>query len=150
MMIDVSSKIKAPAIGLIIVGALNFALGLLSVLSGLLRLTGIIPGDNIPTDEAERLGYFVGTFGGYGVAFISLIIAPFIIYGAVRMLGGKSYKFAKTSAILAIIPFISCCFIIGIPFGIWALMVLSKPEVKAFFNGEMNFQNQYPPMPPSF
>lgn len=147
---DVSNKIKAPAIGLIVVGALNFALGLITVLSGLVRLTGIIPGDDIPTDEAERLGYFVGTFGGYGVAFIGLIVAPFIIYGATQMLGGKSYKFAKTSAILAIIPFISCCFIIGIPFGIWALMILSKPEVKAFFSGEGNFQNQYPPMPPRF
>ncbi len=147
---DVLSKIKAPAIGLIVVGALNFALGLLSVLSGLLRLTGIIPGDELPINEAERMGYLVGTFGVYGVAFISLIIAPFMVYGAVQMLGGKSYKFAKTSAILAIIPFISCCFIIGIPFGIWALMVLSKPEVRAFFSGERNFQNQYPPMPPKF
>lgn len=149
-MFDVLNKIKAPAIGLIVVGALNFALGLLSVLSGLLRLTGIIPGDDVPTDEAERIGYFIGTFGVYGVALISLIVAPFMVYGAVQMLGGKRYKFAKTSAILAIIPFISCCFIIGIPFGIWALMVLSKPEVRAFFSSERNFQNQYPPMPPSF
>jgi hypothetical protein len=146
----ISDKVKVPAIGLIVVGAINFALGLLLVLSGLLRLTGIIPGDEIPTAEAERIGYLVGTFGGYAIALLSLIVAPLIIYGAIQMLKGKSYKLAKTSAILAIIPFISCCFIIGIPFGIWALMVLNDPEVRAFFSGNGRFQNQYPPMPPSF
>jgi hypothetical protein len=147
---DVSKMIKAPAIGLITVGALNFALGLITLLSGLLRLTGIVPNDEMPADEAGRIGFFIGTFLGYGVAFIGLIIAPVIIYGAVQMMSGKSYKLAKTSAILAIIPFISCCFVIGIPFGIWALIVLNKPEVRAFFSGETHYQNYYPPMPPNF
>lgn len=147
---DVLGKLKVPAIGLIIVGVLNFGLGLLSVLSGLLRLTGLIPGDRVPTNEAERVGYFIGTFGGYAVAFISLVVAPFIIYGAIQMLNGKNHRSAKRAAILAIIPLISCCFVFGIPFGIWALVVLSKPEIKAFFNGENNYQNYYPPMPPSY
>ena len=61
------------------------------------------------------------------------------------MLSGRNYKFAKGSAIMAIIPLISCCFVIGIPVGIWALVVLSKPEVKAFFNDKTNYQNYYPP-----
>ena len=56
---DILNKIKAPAIALIIVGTLNFGLGLLSVVSGLMRLTGIISSDKIPTGEAERIGYFV-------------------------------------------------------------------------------------------
>lgn len=147
---DISNKVKVPAIGLIIVGALNFGLGLLTVLSGLLRLTGIISEDKIPTNEVEKIGYLVGTFGGYAIAFIGLIVAPIIIYGAIQMMNGKSYKLAKTSAILAIIPLISCCFVVGIPVGIWALVVLNKSEVKAFFNGEMNYQNYYPQMPPNY
>src|SRR5688500_14337364 len=117
---DVSDKIKAPAIGLIVVSALNFVLGLLTVLSGILRLTGISGRETIPSDEAERIGYYFGTFFGYGVALIGLLLAPIIVYGAVQMLGGRRYKLAKASAILAIIPFISCCFVIGIPFGVWA------------------------------
>ncbi len=147
---DISNKVKAPAIGLIIVGVLNFTLGLLAVLSGILRLTGINGRRSVPADEAEKIGYYFGTFFGYGVAVIGLLLAPIIIYGAIQMLSGKKYKLAKASAILSIIPFISCCFVVGIPFGIWALIVLNKPEVKAFFNGEINFQNNYPPMPPNF
>lgn len=147
---DISGMLKAPAIGLIVVGALNFGLGLLTLLSGLLRLTGLIPGERIPINEAERLGYFVGTFGGYAVAFIGLVGAPFIIYGAIQMLNGKNYRAAKRAAILAIVPFVSCCFVLGIPFGIWALVVLNKPEIRAFFNGENYYQNFYPPTPPNF
>jgi uncharacterized Tic20 family protein len=150
MINDILNKLKAPAIGLIIAGVLNFALGLLTVLSGLLRLTGIIQNDKPPTDEAEKIGYFIGTFGGYTVAVLSLIIAPIIVYGAIQMMNGRKYRLAKTSAILAVIPLISCCFIVGIPLGIWALVVLSQPEVKAFFSSEMNYQNYNPPMPPNF
>jgi ABC-type proline/glycine betaine transport system permease subunit len=39
-----------------------------------------------------------------------------------------------TTAILSIIPFTSpCCFLIGTPIGIWALWVLTDPDVKAAF-----------------
>lgn len=146
---EVLSKLKAPAIGLIVVGALNFGFGLLSAASGLLRLTGLIPGDEIPVNKAERLGYFIGTFGSYSIAFIGLVTAPFIIHGAVQMLNGKNYNSAKRAAILAIIPLISCCFVLGIPFGIWSLILLQQPEIKAFFNGDINYPNYYPPTPPN-
>jgi hypothetical protein len=59
---------------------------------------------------------------------LSLVAAPMIIYGAVKMLNGSSYGWAKASSILAIIPFTSCCFLIGAPIGIWALVVLSNPK----------------------
>jgi len=46
------------------------------------------------------------------------------------------------------IPFTSCCFLIGAPIGIWALVVLSKPEVQMFFGrGGANYQ---PPPPPQY
>jgi hypothetical protein len=39
-----------------------------------------------------------------------------------------------TAAILAMIPCLSSCCIVGLPLGIWALVVLSKPEVKSEFD----------------
>lgn len=136
MIIDNRQKLRAPAIGLIIAGSLNGMTGLLALLSGLFRLTGIAGKETLPSDQAERMGFMIGTIGSYIVALLSLILAPVIIYGAVQMMQGKKPGLAKIAAILAIIPVTSCCFLIGIPMGIWSLVVLAKPEVKAIFSGE--------------
>lgn len=145
---DVLQKLKGPAIALIVAGTLNGVLSLLTLASGLFRLTGIMGEEKLPTDEAERFGYYVGTFGSYGISSFSLIVMPLVIYGAVQMLNGKNYGLAKTAAILAIIPLTSCCFPVGMPIGIWALVVLGKPEIKALFRGEAPAGNFYPPQPP--
>jgi hypothetical protein len=55
------------------------------------------------------------------------------LYGAneFRRLGNRSA--ARTAAILACIPFCTPCIVVGIPFGIWGLMVLSQSDVRAAF-----------------
>ena len=45
-----------------------------------------------------------------------------------------SYGGAMTGAILAVIPCFSPCCIVGIPIGIWALVVLNDPVVKKGFS----------------
>ena len=39
-----------------------------------------------------------------------------------------------TASILAVIPCLSPCFILGIPFGIWALVVINQADVKEAFH----------------
>lgn len=133
MINDVTNKLKAPAIALIVVGAFNAVIGALIILSGLLRLTGINGAEMMPANGAERAGFYVGTFIAYGAGLLTLIAAPIIIYGAIQMLKGNKYGLARTAAILAIVPLTSCCFLFGVPIGIWAFVVLSKPDVKAAF-----------------
>jgi hypothetical protein len=55
------------------------------------------------------------------------------LIGAIQMLRWRSYGFAMTAAVLSVIPCLSGCYCVGIPFGIWSLVVLSKPEVKQAF-----------------
>src|SRR5262245_31985142 len=67
---------------------------------------------------------------------IPAIMSPLgwlIAYGAWCMRRGVSYRFAMTSAILASLPLLSPCLWMGIPFGIWALVVLRRPDVRAAF-----------------
>jgi hypothetical protein len=132
---------------LIITAAFNAALGLLGIISQLLQLSN--PARTpITGSEATKIGYVTGQFMASSTFFLSLVAAPIIIYGAVKMLRGASYGWAKAASILAIVPFTSCCFLIGAPIGIWALVVLSKPEVKMFFGrGGANHQ---PPPPPQY
>ena len=135
---EITDNLKKPAIALIIVGSLNGIFGILSLAAVFLRLSGVLE-TQVPANEAERIGYYFGTAMNIGIAALSLLIAPLIIYGAIKMLKGKNFKLAKTSAILAMVPLVSCCFVVGIPIGIWSLIVLHRPDVKAYFNGE--FQN---------
>jgi MFS family permease len=139
-----------PAVWLIITGAINVALGLFCAIVALVQIIQISNPANRPVmeNEAERLGFFAGQFAALFVFLLGLFAAPVIIYGAVKMFNGSSYGWAKAASILAIVPFTSCCFLIGAPIGIWALVVLSRPEVKMFFGrGGANHQ---PPGPPQY
>jgi hypothetical protein len=148
MMIDNLQKLRGPAIALILAGSLNGMIGLLALLGGLMRLSGIGGQESLPVDDAERIGYLISTIVTYAMSLLSLLVAPVIIYGGVQMMKAKNYRAARIAAILVIIPFTSCCFLVGIPMGIWALVTLRNPEVKAAFNGDASVVNDYPPQPP--
>ena len=130
---DVRSRLQLPAIGLIVVGALNAVSGLVLILG---RLVSIVKGrDPVITDEDRRLGYTFAIFFFPIVSLISIAASPIIIFGGVQMLRARRYSIAVWAAILALIPLTSVCCIPGIPIGIWALIVLRHPEVKAAFEG---------------
>jgi hypothetical protein len=57
----------------------------------------------------------------------------FIAYGAWCMRRGVRYRISMTAAILACIPMISPTIWIGIPFGIWAVIVLRRTDVREAF-----------------
>jgi hypothetical protein len=57
----------------------------------------------------------------------------FSIYGALQMMNARKYGFAIASAIITILS--GCVVVIGFPIGIWALIVLLKPEIKSAFAG---------------
>jgi hypothetical protein len=62
-----------------------------------------------------------------------ILIAITCLIGSLMMLNLKSYVFAMVTAILTLLPLGSCCCFLNIGAGVWALIVLSKPEVKAAF-----------------
>jgi hypothetical protein len=45
----------------------------------------------------------------------------------------QMYGLAMTSSILAMIPCLSPCCLLGLPFGIWALVILNQDHVKQSF-----------------
>ena len=56
-----------------------------------------------------------------------------VALGAISMIRLKSYRIARTAAIFSVIPVCTPWFVLGIPFGIWALFVLNRPVVKQRF-----------------
>jgi tRNA A-37 threonylcarbamoyl transferase component Bud32 len=63
----------------------------------------------------------------------------YLFVGALQMMKLGSYPFALAAGILAVIPW-SPAWIMGLPFGIWALVILQKPDVIAAFR-----EQQYGP-----
>src|SRR5262245_33786343 len=113
-----------PAIFLLILSSLFMLLIIASIPSQIVRMRAI------DTSTAEGGGELVGSI-------LSLALWPLmnlaIALGAISMLRLKNYASAYTAAVLSVIPVCSPCFLLGIPFGIWAIIVLNRPEVKQRF-----------------
>ena len=62
-----------------------------------------------------------------------VISCTFIIFGSFHMRRLKSYAVSMASSVLSVVPCMTCCFCVGIPFGIWAIVVLSRADVRASF-----------------
>jgi cbb3-type cytochrome oxidase subunit 1 len=132
-----SRKIKPPAIALLIFGVLTEILGVLITILGVLHFVDKNR-PPIPSNSDERLGYIVGGVVIYGIALISIFAAPYIVLGAVNMMKSRKYASARYAALVAMVPFSSCLFIVGLPIGVWALTTLSKPEVRDNFMDQID------------
>jgi hypothetical protein len=68
------------------------------------------------------------------IAAVGLLGAVFVLYGGHKMRNLQSYGMAVTAAIVAMIPAISPCCCLGVPIGIWSLVVLMNQDVKSAFH----------------
>lgn len=127
------SKVQGPAIGLIIIGILGILSAAASVIVSLSgsALQQLANTGNADLDRVLHMTSSVPMAIGSNLIGFAIYIA--ILLGALKMKKLNSYGFAMTSAILAMLP-CSCACCIGLPIGIWALVVLGKPEVKSAFH----------------
>jgi hypothetical protein len=160
--------VRGPAIGLMATGFITLvlvAVGLLSV--------GSIPQafqaqreqvDKNPGLNAQQKQDMLAMYDKIEPAMVPLVIAMSGVYalGAVLVIvGGFKLKnltstgWPKTAAVLSMIPFcVSYSCLLGLPFGIWAFVVMGKPAVKAGFaarlrnegSGERDFDSYPPPV----
>ena len=129
---NASGKVSGPAIGLMITAGVGIACQLLGIV---MRLVGFSlasmmgaeagGGHDMPWFATGALSAILGGF--------SILIGLIILFGAVQMKSLSNYGLAMTVSILAMIPCISPCCLLGIPIGIWALVVLLDSNVKAAF-----------------
>ena len=135
---DARRQVNGPAIGLIAAGVVNL-LPCVVLLFGFLLLIpprAVMAG---PGPVVAIAAPAVVAPGGMELVVIATIMGLNMPAGIVMLIGGikmkklESYGLAMTASILAMIPGMSC--ILALPFGIWSLVVLLRPEVKAAFDG---------------
>ncbi len=128
---DAARQVSGPSTGLLITGIIGAIFSLATFFSLVIGTgLGFIGWRGLP-DKYEEL--WEGA-AGMGSSFIGILVAIFIIYAALKMKDLNQWGLAMAASILAMIPCISPCCIIGLPIGIWCLVVLTKPEVKATFH----------------
>jgi hypothetical protein len=129
--------VKGPAIGLIVTAVLNMVLALWSLVKLIFFRTNVtqlysgIPQFNDP--QVQQLLHLA--YGPLGIinSLFALAMSVLVLIGAMKMQSLRSFEFAFAATILAMIPCLTPCCALGLPFGIWALVVLNKPEVKSHF-----------------
>ena len=109
-------RVQGPAIGLLITGILN-------LLVPLVVLVFLGPGTSLPHLVVVPM---------IVVLLASLCCSSLVISGALKMMRLEAYGLANAASILAIL--VSPTNLIGLGIGIWALVVLSRAEVRTAFD----------------
>jgi len=127
-----STKVVAPGIALIVVGVLGL---LLSIFSVGIAVLGTPPAPD-PTKTPFENSFQRGRYGPTAAVIQSgfIILNSVIIAGGIAMVRVKTWGLALTSTIIAMVNFGNCCCIIGLPVGIWSIVILFQEDVKRAFN----------------
>ena len=115
---EVINSVQAPALSLMIVSGISIGVFLLAIPFNLLTLG---------RESALWIGFRVLC------NLLSLAGSGYCLYGAWQMKTLSNYQHAYYASIVAMIPCLGPCCVLGIPFGAWAMTVLMKDEVRQRF-----------------
>ena len=119
------NPLQVPAIILLVMSSLMLIYGLFNIFVGL--ATGPPAVDpNVPNAQAVAMGQKIGF---YGAVFLIPVINLLALLGSIAMLRLRQWPLAMAGAIVSLVPICGPCFILGIPIGIWCLILLNRKEV---------------------
>jgi DNA-directed RNA polymerase subunit RPC12/RpoP len=125
-----AARVSAPATALIITGVLGVVGQVVGVVVNLIQIT-VGAGLAGPGREVVPAMFGAGVYAVVGVFGIALCVL--VVVGAMKMKRLESYSLAMAAAVLSVVPCTSPCCLLGVPFGIWALIMLNDSSVKAAF-----------------
>ena len=135
-------QVQGPAIGLIVAGSLNVLVPLLLALVFVTMLwrTELRAGGRGPVVAAATPGAVAAaTVGVPGYIEIGLIYCLNLPVGLLMIIAGlkmrklETHGLAMTASIFAVLPVTTAC-VLGLPIGIWSLIVLNQSNVRAAFD----------------
>ena len=133
-----SERLQGPAIALAIFGFGMAAMNLAGVVFA-------VAGAGLQPWLMERLGEgevvlpswtasYLNTAFSVASSVLGAAYGGVIGYAGLRMAKLQSYTLCQVGAALALVPCCTgCCCFIGMPLGIWALLALNRPDVRAAF-----------------
>jgi phage FluMu protein Com len=125
-----AQRVVAPAIAMIVTAILGMII-VVAFLCFMFLGLAIEVKRNHAHQETAMLMVGVGFWVVMGL--ISVVLGIIVCIGAGKMKRLENYNWAMTAAIISVIPCVTPCGILSLPFSIWALVVLCDDNVKAAF-----------------
>lgn len=116
-------------VALIITGSVSFACAVFWILIGASVLHDDVQSSTV-LGASDAFAYTV-LFS----PVLSVFLAPATITGGMQLIRGRSHGLVMVGVIAALVPLSSCCYLAGLPVGIWALMVVRRPDVRTWLAG---------------
>ena len=129
-------KMFPAGVALLSVGIIGF-LGMTGYT--ILTIIGLMSEGEIPPDPppgmapGEEAGYYIGFYGFLIMMPISALLQLIVIFGGFGLMKGKWKAAVYVGSVVSILPCFSACCVLGIPFGIWAMIVMFDPGVQQVF-----------------
>lgn len=130
---------KVPAIFLLVTGVLSLLAQAYWMVNLLLVNEAMIekqlPPARTPEErQGQRIGFdIVAGSVGRAITAVSLGISFLVVIGAVCILLGRLHWLGVLGSVLAMVDVGCLCCLLGLPFGIWNLVVLLREDVRAAF-----------------
>lgn len=127
----VKVRVMAPAIALICIAVLGLGVSAFNI------VFAFGPKRPIDPNAPEFLKKMQESTQGPTAAILQgvfFVVNAAIIVGAVFMLRFDSWAMGLVASILAMVNLGSCCCILGLPVGIWSLVILLQNDVKQAFS----------------
>ncbi len=127
-------SVMAPAIALCVIASLGLLLSLFNVAYAFME-------HPIDPNAPEFVQAMQKGSQGTTAAIIQscfVVVNLLILSGAIQMMRFRTWGLALTASILAMVNFGTFCCIPGLPIGIWTLVILLTPEVRAAFQAVSN------------
>ena len=133
-------EVNGPAIGLMVTAILGIVYTVLTIFGNLTGMTlgslRHMRGMNFSGQNEEMFRMIQMSSGAAGI-FIELFkiaTGAFVFYAALKMKRLENHSLCIGASIVALLPCFSPCCCVGLFIGIWALVVLNRPEIKANFS----------------
>jgi len=126
--------VAGPAIALMIFGITAMIINvILMVLFIAVAMNQPPPDPRLIAQPGASVGYQMGKYSWSVASFVGICFGGIVFLGASKMKNLESFGYAMTACIIALLPCHYCC-MLGIPFGIWGLIVLNRADVKSAFS----------------
>lgn len=131
---SLTGRVLPPAMGLLVVGLLGFffSLFLLAIAPKAANAPNPMPG-MIPDENWDQMQELERGPVGKAIRGLFALISLLIMAAGMQMMRLKSWGLAVTGSILAMVNFQGACCCLGLPVGVWALIVLTQPVVRSAF-----------------
>ena len=126
-------KVSTPATALIVVGVIGLVFH-----AAMLLLLYLVPGEwnamELPGLQNNPFMQALAAHQLHIQIIVAFVRSLLIIFGGMQMKKLANYPLVMTASIVAIVPCFSGCYCLDLPFGIWALVVISGASVRGSFN----------------